>query len=273
MLHISSQLADDADRVSMRFEVANAGAREQADPSLAPQVVETDGGVVVFYEGENARSRALRFGFNGPVSMREIEEVERLFSERGIPVKFIINPYAGTGVPGLLGRRGYFVGSWMQVLVRRLTDTDLAREDREPGGQVCVKLIPPEEKQEWADTMAKGFSTLGIPYLMSPSMHLTVAQMAEAGCYTARSGDMIVGAASLLRFGRWAYLFTASTLEPFRNRGIQTAMIRRRLRDARRAGCEWALVLVQPDSGSHRNASRHGFQVAYTRATMKCDSR
>lgn len=47
----------------------------------------------------------------------------------------------------------------------------------------------------------------------------------------------------------------ASTVPEFRNRSAQRALLEARLRCAN----------AQPGSGSHRNAERNGFRVAYTR--------
>ena len=46
----------------------------------------------------------------------------------------------------------------------------------------------------------------------------------------------------------------------FRRRGVQTALIRRRLWDAAQSGCEYAVVSTIPGSGSQRNMERRGFR-------------
>ncbi len=42
------------------------------------------------------------------------------------------------------------------------------------------------------------------------------------------------------------------------NRGVQTALIERRLHEAALAGCEYAVVSTQPTTGSQRNMKRRG---------------
>lgn len=63
-----------------------------------------------------------------------------------------------------------------------------------------------------------------------------------------------------------AGLMGASTLPEFRNRGVQSALISVRLAAARDAGCDLAMSVTQPSSGSQRNLERQGFRVVYTRA-------
>lgn len=47
-----------------------------------------------------------------------------------------------------------------------------------------------------------------------------------------------------------AYFFNMSTVEAFRGRGCQKALIRERLAIAKAMGCDTALVQVSPGSGS-----------------------
>src|SRR5262249_54530995 len=68
-----------------------------------------------------------------------------------------------------------------------------------------------------------------------------------------------------------ATLFAASTLRPFRGRGVQTALLRARLSRGIEAGAELALCVATPGSTSQRNILRHGFQTMYTRVKFEKD--
>ncbi|HSP32771.1 MAG TPA: hypothetical protein VLU46_00470, partial [Thermoanaerobaculia bacterium] len=68
-----------------------------------------------------------------------------------------------------------------------------------------------------------------------------------------------------------AGFFGAGTRERFRNRGVQTALLQRRIADAVRAGCELGIVTTQPGSASHRNVARRGFALLYTKLSMRLD--
>lgn len=61
-------------------------------------------------------------------------------------------------------------------------------------------------------------------------------------------------------------LALAGTLHAFRGRGVQTALIRRRIADAVAAGCD--LITAQTGNGtvSQQNMERCGLRVAYTKA-------
>jgi GNAT superfamily N-acetyltransferase len=60
----------------------------------------------------------------------------------------------------------------------------------------------------------------------------------------------------------------AGTLAEFRGRGLQTALLRARMAAAVRAGCEYAVVVMQGGTTSQRNAERLGFRVAYSKVTV-----
>ena len=60
----------------------------------------------------------------------------------------------------------------------------------------------------------------------------------------------------------------AATLPEFRGRGVQTALINRRLWAAAQQGSEYAVVSTTPGSGSQRNMERRGFRLAYSKIVM-----
>ncbi len=59
----------------------------------------------------------------------------------------------------------------------------------------------------------------------------------------------------------------AATLPDFRRRGVQSALVARRLADAAAAGCELATVTTQPGSKSQRTCSG-GASICSTRAVL-----
>jgi GNAT superfamily N-acetyltransferase len=69
-----------------------------------------------------------------------------------------------------------------------------------------------------------------------------------------------------------AQLTGAGTAPAFRRRGIQSALLSARLADATAAGCDLAVITVQPGSKSQQNAQRRGFDLLYTRAVLAHDA-
>lgn len=88
--------------------------------------------------------------------------------------------------------------------------------------------------------------------------------------YVAYDGDEAVGIGGLWIDGEVGNLNSAATVERCRGRGIQSALIARRIRDAADAGCRWVVVETAEDrpdapSPSYRNQHRAGFRLLYVR--------
>jgi hypothetical protein len=68
---------------------------------------------------------------------------------------------------------------------------------------------------------------------------------------------------------RVGYLANASTVEAFRRRGCQTALVARRIDDAATAGCELVTALTTFGSASQRTLERAGLRIAYTKTVWR----
>ena len=66
-----------------------------------------------------------------------------------------------------------------------------------------------------------------------------------------------------------AYLADGATLRAFRGRGLQFALIRRRLADGARAGCDVAASQASFGSASHRNLQRAGLVHGFTKLVLR----
>jgi GNAT superfamily N-acetyltransferase len=67
----------------------------------------------------------------------------------------------------------------------------------------------------------------------------------------------------------WMELGGASTIPELRRRGLQSALLRERLRYAFDHGCDLAVIAAEAGSNSQRNAERKGFRIAYTRTKWR----
>jgi ribosomal protein S18 acetylase RimI-like enzyme len=86
--------------------------------------------------------------------------------------------------------------------------------------------------------------------------------------YCAWIDGELAGTATLRIDDGLAQLCGAATLPAFRRRGVQTALLRRRLADAAAAGCDTALMTTSPGTKSQENGFKQGFGLLYVRALM-----
>ena len=109
----------------------------------------------------------------------------------------------------------------------------------------------------------------GFPDVVGPASGATAG---EAGWthYMGFDGDTPVSTAAMRIEDGVAWFGFGATSESHRGRGGQSALFARRLRDARDAGCRFAIVetgkeTAEDPNPSYRNMVRSGFQLAYFR--------
>ena len=88
--------------------------------------------------------------------------------------------------------------------------------------------------------------------------------------FMAFNHDVPVGAASVCITGDTAYLSFANVLPAYRRRGVQSALLAKRVDAARERGVKWIVVDTAENSDEHPNPSywnmlRHGFRLLYNR--------
>ena len=109
----------------------------------------------------------------------------------------------------------------------------------------------------------------GFPDVVGPASGATAG---EAGWthYMGFDGDTPVSTAAMRIEDGVAWFGFGATSKSHRGRGGQSALFARRLRDARDAGCRFAIVetgkeTAEDPNPSYRNMVRSGFQLAYFR--------
>jgi hypothetical protein len=221
------------------------------------------GGCAVFVGPDSPLTQAVAVGLEGPVREAEIDRLEDFFCSRGAPVSIELAPLADSGFVESLARRGYRLTEFNNVMVRRMHGFEAAAVPR-------VRPMNIDERDLWSYTVGHGFFEQ--PELTDEEMGIGRVIFTSPGirCYlgTAEDGDAVGGAAFAARDGV-ALLFADSTVARFRRRGVQSELIRARLNDAIALGCDLAAASTLPGTGSQRNYERMGFQVAYTRVTLK----
>jgi ribosomal protein S18 acetylase RimI-like enzyme len=208
--------------------------------------------------------------------------VERGYDARGAELRVELSTLADPSAGLLLTRRGYELAGYENVLGLPL-DTSVeaglrvaADADRARG--VIVSRTAADETETWMETVTDGFCHPdvfdGPPPTESYSREAILDVMAVTtavpglALYLARRDGTIAGAGSVRISERLAQLSGASTLPAHRRRGVQSALLRARLLDAARQGCDLAIVTTEPASKSQENVQRAGFALLYSRAIL-----
>ncbi len=265
--------------LARRLEAAEAAggaaatrALSRLRPAIGAAVESIAGGEAMFSGKDSPITQAFGVGLHGPVPESEMNRLEDFFHSRGAGVNVEHCPHADLSVAAHYARRGYRPIEFSNTLLRPISQEGgsgqfAAGTDRcvRPAAGISIRRISLEESDLWTRTVCQGFAehfpvTPALLEVMSGFAHseLTV-------CFLAFADGAPAGGAALAMHEGVATVNGASTLPQFRNRGIQTALLRARLEYASTRGCDLAMTNTQPGSGSQRNVERLGFRVAYSR--------
>jgi GNAT superfamily N-acetyltransferase len=221
------------------------------------------GGGIAEFRGVNSPvTQAEGLGLNGPVSQEDMERMEKFYRCRGSAVFIEVCPMADPSFIEMLGKRGYRVIEFSNMLIREI-DPQESFSHSVPG--IVIRTAEPAESRLFAETVSRGFADHFEP---TEELIDTIQEFFSGPGLVPYlvwiDGKPIAGGTLGIRKGV-AGLFGMSTLPEFRRRGVQAALISARLEAGRAAGCDLAMSVTQPASGSQRNLERQGFRVVYTR--------
>ncbi len=246
------------------MEYVSAFARRH--PSVGAVVEEIAGGAALFAGVGSPITQAVGLGLSGPVSSADLDRLDGFYRDRRAAAQIVLCPFADSSFVAALGRRGYPLAEFENVLLRPIAPGERIPE---PPQGIEVRAVGREGAATWTHVVARGFFETEDP---SPEILSMIAGLFEAGSNQAFiawiDGEPVGGGGLKIRDGL-ASLMGSSTLPAFRNRGIQGALHRVRLARAVAAGCDLATVGTKGGSVSQRNAERVGFRVAYTRAVLR----
>jgi GNAT superfamily N-acetyltransferase len=257
--------------LARRMEMAEAracrGCAEsfhQMHPDFPIAVEEIGGGYAVFAGVDSPVTQAIGVGLSGEVSDAELDHLQDFFFSRGAAAAVELCPLVDMSLYERFAKRRFHLLEVSDVLFRKLPMPD-GRADATPA-DVTVRRAAPDEAKLWTKTVAQGFAE-HFPVTQA-MLDVMEGFFSAACCFLALVDGDIAGGGAVSAHGGVCGLFGASTLSDFRRRGVQAALLSARVAWAAEQGCDLAVSIAQPGSGSHRNIERRGFRVAYTRTKL-----
>jgi ribosomal protein S18 acetylase RimI-like enzyme len=279
MLFATSSLAARLERAECAMAVAfgELAKARRADALVAPV-----GGAAAVYGGPGEPFNKLAgLGF-APFDEDVLADLEREFDARDAPLQVEFSALADPHVATRLACRGYHLVNFEHVLGLALTPAAVDRASIEYEAHLAsgirVRRTAVSESALWIDTVTTGFAHADV--FDGPPSHEsygreTLERVYEdfvripgLVSYVAHRDAALAGGGSLRIIDGLAQLCGAATLPDHRRRGVQSALLRARLIDAARQGCDVAVVTTQPGSKSQQNVQRAGFALLYARAIM-----
>ena len=242
--------------LARRLEAADASNAA----ACATESIEAGGGTVAFAGANSPLTHAVGIGMKGPVTGPDLDRIETFFHDRGAPSNIDLCPLADPTLFEGLGRRGYRITEFNNVLYLPLGNS-LAPPTN-------IRTALPRERDVWSRTMVAGFFERDDLSDDEPRIGEALFDMPGAiACIAEVDGAPAAAAAARIDEGVMS-LFGDSTLPRFRGRGLHKRFIEFRLACAGSSGCALAYAATLPGSISQRNYWRAGFRIAYTKINM-----
>jgi len=247
-------------------QVLYARIFKKARPEMGAAEEEICGGHMVFAGLGSPIGRATGVGLDRPFTAEDIGSIEQFYRDRKAPSQVDLTPMHKPEVFEMFKERGYAIAELNNVLCRRL---DPREEFAAPPHHCEIRRSPIEEAEIAGGIVESAFFPEGTPEayrgLIAP-----LYQMENALSFVATvDGKPVACGTGLVIPERKVFaLCGAGTLSAFRGRGLQTALLRARMKAALEAGCEYAVVVTQGGTISQRNAERLGLRVAYSKVTV-----
>jgi len=266
-------LAARIDRAEGRMCAQVADSVRASKPSSAPFVRPISGGEAVYVGPSSPLNKVIGLCLDRDLDIGALQRIEREWSARGEPVRIELSVLADPSVGSVLTDRGYRLHGFENVLGLRL---GAEREGLEISG-VTVETVTDATLRAWIEIAVEAFMNLdgtgSVPPDAFQREQLTEVFEETIGVpgfirYVARVEGEPVGGAAMRIDGDLAQLAGAGTLPHARGRGVQKALLQRRLADAAAAGCTLAVITTAPGTRSQDNAMRHGFELLYARAIL-----
>jgi ribosomal protein S18 acetylase RimI-like enzyme len=273
-MFVSTDLAARIDRAEARLSRSFGQAVLARGMQVDAFVEQIADGVAVYAGPSSPMNKMIGVGFGTLPADDRLRVVEERFRTRGAPLQAEVSTLADSAFAANLTRRGYILQGFENVSGRTITSHD-AGGDR--SDVIEVALTDDADLARWLDVMITGFhhpDLQGVQAEPMPGRETLERALGDifdvpgVRRYAARVDGQLAGAATLRFDEGLAQLCGAATLPAFRRRGIQTALLHRRLADAFHGGCDLALMTTQPGSKSEENGRRQGFQLLYSRALL-----
>jgi ribosomal protein S18 acetylase RimI-like enzyme len=258
-------------------------ARQWRDDVLVMPI----GGTVAVYAGPNEPFNKLAgLGFDGGLDEESLARLEQEFDAREAPLQVELASLADPSLGPMLTERGYRLVNFENVLGMALSlpvrggggEAETRRDAKAAGSAIEVATAGEDETARWIDVVVTGFATPDT--FDGPQSHETfprenlervfggLSQVRGFRRYLATRDGVVAGGGAIRIQDGLAQLSGAATLPEHRRRGVQSALLQKRLADAASAGCDIAVVTTQPGSKSQENVQRAGFELLYTRAIL-----
>jgi ribosomal protein S18 acetylase RimI-like enzyme len=188
-----------------------------------------------------------------------IEPLVKWYGEHGVKPTFDMVPgLYDAGLGHELTRLGFFHSGFHASLITE-PDVRLPVEGRADVQRVLGAAM----MEQYLDAYVAGWGIAAKDHDQFKANVRPWLEQPDWSLYLARVNGQPAAAATLYLHDRVGYLADATTHPSFRGRGLQLALLRRRINDASAKGCDFISSGAGLLSSSHRNMERAGMRVHF----------
>lgn len=216
-------------------------------------------------------NRVLACGITAPITDRHVDLVEQRAADVGVPPAFEVTDLALDSTTSLLRDRGYEpLASEVTVMIRDLDAVTFP----ELASGIDVVAVGDDDTllSRWQQTAVVAWGHADARARRPSDLFAAAtARSYRPGLLLAidRADGRSVGCAALAINGAVATLGAMATVPDERRRGVQRALVSRRLQLALEAGCDIAATSAVTGGDSARNLQRCGFVAVNRRRTFE----
>ena len=249
-------------------DLIREGVLAASRAGVPARCAEVAGGVSAFAGEGSPLNKIAGLGFERTPIESDLAAAEEVAFAAGCPAVAEVSTLAEPGLSETLCQRGYRAVGVENVLGRELVPRDAA----DPDGIVTAEDTG--DPGDWIAAVIDGFAAPDTQGVASHEefprevLSRVIGQMVTIPGYHrygATVDGTLAGGGSARVYGGVVTLCGAATRPGYRRRGVQTALLARRLSAMQRAGGDLAVVTVMPGSKSQENVQKQGFSLLYAR--------
>lgn len=265
MLLVDRDLAVRLERMSAMDNAAFALSHLARIEGSKAGVLRVAGGLAAVMGPGQYVNKVSALGLDEPITDHHLDEIESFFAERSVPVELHLCPWVEGADLATLARRDYAL-CWFRSMY--VMEVPAVVQVRDPAN-FRLEQVDDHNEPTWRRTHSAEFVNDADALRANHEFCTAIRGAGGAIDFIAWIEDVPVGVCSLMVRDDRAWLGGMSTLPRYRRLGVQSLLIRHRLRIARKMGCEIAVSSADVGKESSRNLERHGFQLAYTTFGMR----
>ncbi|MEJ7602149.1 MAG: GNAT family N-acetyltransferase [Kofleriaceae bacterium] len=257
------ELACRLERTESAIGTSFTAVQQRVAPEVGAVWRDFDGTYAIYDGAESPMTQTFGLGMFAPTTPEQLTEIEAFFEQRGAPVMHEVSPLAGVATYAMLAERGYRPHELSTVLVLQLHDHEA------PTSSLKVRVVTPADRPVFVETAIGGWASDATYGEVIRKLTEIASQNTSMLHFLVEQDGEPIASGSLGIHEGVALFAGASTIPRARGLGAQSLLLAARYAEARRRGCELAMMVCDPGSTSQRNAERRGFRVAYTRTKWR----